>query len=280
MNVINLIQTGGYKAFLQDINFMQEAYTLFNSLGFLAGDKTIIWGCNQQGSTTTEGFVFLNGELFPFQGGTTISTVKIIQDVTNKEFQDGTVKPARIIRKVAFATGAGSIPWEDFKRITPIKDIQLALAEKATTEALNTLANRVATLEKYAAPFAVSGGGMVLWRKPANEIPDGWREVTDWRGRLPMGWNPDDAAFSTMGQNIGAKTANVSVTLPYSGWSFTSTDKPDTGKGGRLVVASGDHEQSEYLESIAVAKADKSGAGTINLLNPARIVMFIELIPA
>lgn len=280
MNKTEFIQTGGFRLRLERLAEMQTAYSVFNALGYIAGDKAILSGCVATGSTTSNGFVFVNGEVLPFNGGPTLSTVKIVEQNVNAEFQDGSIKTVHKIRTVTFATGSDTMPWADFKRGIATTAIEGLLEQKATTEALTTLANRVATLEKYAAPFAVSGGGMVLWRKPANEIPNGWREVADWRGRLPMGWNPDDEAFSTMGQNIGAKTANVSVTLPYSGWEFTSTEKPAVNKGGRLVVASGDNEQTEYLESIAVAKANKSGTGSINLLNPARIVMFIEPIPA
>ena len=68
--------------------------------------------------------------------------------------------------------------------------------------------NRLTTLENILAPF-IGGGGMVLWNKPANQIPTGWAEVVDWRGRIPVGLDTSQTEFNTVGKTGGSKTVTL-----------------------------------------------------------------------
>lgn len=69
------------------------------------------------------------------------------------------------------------------------------------------LIKRITLLEQIAAPMMPSvfgaRGGMLLWRKPANEIPAGWQEVIDYRGRTVIGNDPNDLDFSGVGTKTG-----------------------------------------------------------------------------
>lgn len=141
---------------------------------------------------------------------------------------------------------------------------------------------RIETLESIAAPFMLTGasanGGMVLWNRPALDIPAGWQEVEDWRGRLAMGWDPDDPDFDTVGEENGSKVFNIQKTnlpavqidVPIPG-SATSTT--DSGSGR---IASGN---DNFDSGGGTLKTAALGDGTaIKHLNPYRIVVFIEYV--
>ncbi|MCT4698092.1 hypothetical protein [Tenacibaculum haliotis] len=131
MNQTDFQQNGGFPLETNTLNFMQSAYSIFNAFGALAGDKTIISGCETQGSEVTNGYVYVNGEILEFRGGIKQTTVVIIEDNESVEFEDGTVKDIYKTRYVTFGVSGNSIPWTDFKPV----------------DNLITLLNRVVFLE-------------------------------------------------------------------------------------------------------------------------------------
>ena len=188
MNSIYTEHNAGYPFDVAFLAFMQNSYRLFNSLGCMAGNKAIISGCEERGNTISPGTVFINGELFPFEGGAKDSTV-FIKELTNEvTFEDGFLRPLEIIRSVAFGR---SVPektfnWEDFQRVTNLQDLGKNKTDNTETE---KLLKRIEKLEKQ--KQAVPIGLIALWGKPANEIPAGWREYVNLRGKMPIGLDPD-----------------------------------------------------------------------------------------
>ena len=217
MNKLNLTHEAGYPFDVNFLAFMQNAYSLFNNLGHLAGNKVIVSGCEQSGNTLSAGTVFINGELFPFEGGAKDSTV-FIKELTNEvTFEDGFLRPLEIIRSVAFGR---SVPektfnWEDFQRVTNLQDLEDRKAEK---EALNDLKREVERLklQKQAVPI----GLIALWGKPASEIPAGWREYVNLRGKMPIGLDPDyvkspedsqDYRLNALNQSGGERSHKLTI---------------------------------------------------------------------
>ncbi len=119
MNKINVQQAGGYRFETNTLDFITKAYEIFNVFGELAGDKTILSGCNVIGSTTTDGFVYYNGELFPFKGDITQPNVIIRETETPLVFQNGDSNAVFFDRWIEFGVGTGSIPWNEFLRYQP-----------------------------------------------------------------------------------------------------------------------------------------------------------------
>lgn len=279
MNQSIFTGAGGYPLKGERLQELQEAYSVFNALGFIIGNYSILDGCVTTGGNTSDGFVFLNGEVLPFKGGANMSSVVIVEETISREFKNGTVNPVYKKRHVAFGTGTGSMAWAQFKRGTPTRSLADLLLAKASVASFVQLEQRILKLEQKAAPFQAGGtGAMVLWRKPANQIPAGWAEVVDWRGRLPMGWNPDDSDFNAPNTNGGSKTKQVSVSIPTNNYS-ASGEGTSQGAAGRLIVSSGQNENSEVLESLRKANyGGPNATGTVNVLPPYRIVMFIEYI--
>jgi len=263
MDLINFVQTGGFPVKAERLQEMQTAYSIFNQLGSLAGNLTIISGCTVTGTSVSDGCVFINGEVLKFKGAFLSADVIIIENQSAKEFENGQVKTVHFERYATFGTAAASWPWAGFKRIDPI--VQLM--------------QRLNTLEKKTAVFQ-SGGGMVLWNKPAAEIPPGWQEVVNWRGRIPVGFDSTQTEFNLMGKTGGAKSKSLIG-----------------AENGPHVHVYGDIYHSEYGGSVPVGgrgsdatdwdnggyeiqrTTQSSGSGQpFSIMNPYRVVMFIEYI--
>lgn len=158
MNTSNFVQTEGYPLTAERLQELQTTFTPFNSFGNLAGDLTIISGCELFGSTVKNGTVFINGELLEFKEASVDeqSTVIIVEDTISKAFKSGAVKEVYKIRYATFGTNPdASWLWSSFKRPFPTKDIPVnlntqlgAIGGKAETGTVTDLAERVTELEE------------------------------------------------------------------------------------------------------------------------------------
>ena len=203
MNRLHFNQTGGFPLSTNILDAMQEAYSVFNGLGNIAGNKAIINGCIGIGNNITDGVIFLNGEILPFKGGSLRSTIIIKEDVENRIFEDGATKSVIFKRYATFgsSTPDKTFQWADFKRI----DNLIKVTEKNTD-----LEKRIKALETKKSPVPI--GLIAIWGKPATEpIPEGWREYEPLRGRFPLGWNPNDEDFNELGKESGDKQHTLTI---------------------------------------------------------------------
>lgn len=183
MNRLNFNQTGGFPLSTNILDAMQEAYSVFNSLGSLAGDKAIISGCVVAGNNVSDGVIYLNGEILSFKGGTLGATIIIKEESESRIFEDGATKPVIFKRYATFgsSTPEKTFAWADFKRF----DNLVENAEKNLD-----FDKRLKALENKEFPIPI--GLVAIWYKPASEpIPKGWKEHKPLRGKTPMGHNPD-----------------------------------------------------------------------------------------
>ncbi|MDB0611138.1 hypothetical protein PL371_04485, partial [Tenacibaculum maritimum] len=81
MNNLNFQELGGFPLETNTLTEVQKAYSIFNNYGSLAGNKTIITGCEELGNSVTNGFIYLNDELLEFRGGTKQSKIIIKQEI-------------------------------------------------------------------------------------------------------------------------------------------------------------------------------------------------------
>jgi len=158
MNKLHTEHNAGYPFDVAFLAFMQNAYNLFNHFGHLAGNKVIISGCEE-----------------------------VREDTTQVTFQDGFSRTLETVRTVVFGRSAPdkTFNWEDFQRVTNLQDLG---KNKAENKALKELKDEVEILKKQ--KQAIPIGLIAIWGKPANQIPEGWREYTDLRGRMPIGLDP------------------------------------------------------------------------------------------
>ncbi len=282
MNNIEFMQTGGFPLELDILNYMQDDYSNFNDIGHIIGDKAIVKGCITTGSTVSDGTIFYNGEFLKFVGGIEQSTFLIRETAETKEFQNGDVKIIFKNRFAEFGTGIDAIDWADFKRPLDLLSI---------SERLNSLDKKTAVFQ--------TGGAMVFWNKPVSDIPEGWQEVTDWRGRMPVGLDTLQSEFDTIGYQGGSKTetlsenqlpahnhtgnavsaGNHSHTLFFSEYATGSDGGPGYDGGNNKYQPNINKTTSTGGGHSHTLNINNAGGGhSHNNLPPYRTVLFIEFI--
>ncbi|MFA7448822.1 MAG: hypothetical protein WCY77_10320 [Weeksellaceae bacterium] len=279
MDRIDVQQSGGFPLETDTLDFLQNSYSLLNSLGFIAGNMTILTGCHESGSGVTNGTVFINGEVLPFEGGVKQERVVVLETQETRFFENGEEKIVYKKRFAKFGSGHGSIAWSNFVRVT-------------TNAVLSGLLARVEKLEKYCKPFT-HGGSYVLWNRPASEIPTGWEEATEFQGRLPIGFKESDSDFDAVGKTGGVKS--VSLTEANNGPHFHSGTAQSAGQHSHTYIkgvpygrSGKDNGSFEFWNGSTVSTSSSgahshtlsintSGSGVpFSVVNPYRIVLFIK----
>ncbi|MBF2707533.1 phage baseplate protein [Flavobacterium soyangense] len=258
MNKLEVNQVGGFPMTTRILDEIQKAHAVFNSLGGLAGNFTIIAGCVTVGSTVGDGFVFINGEVFDFKGGLAQSKVIIKEVVENLTFQNGNANPVIKTRYVTFGTGVGAFNWADFKR--PIE-----------TKEISALIQRIEDLEARPLVGNIPIGLIAIWGQAANLIPVGWEEYTELSGRVPIGFS-NDAEFDVVGKTGGAKSKTLSVSEMPEHDHAIGNSRRNTGGG-----SGGDENHPTSFAGTRDHITDKQGSGTaFSIMNPFRVVHFIK----
>lgn len=150
------------------------------------------------------------------------------------------------------------------------------------------LQDQIDELKRMMAPFipTVSGanGGLVLWGKPAIDIPVGWQEATDWRGRMPMGMIPSDLEFG-YGLTGGASTHTNTLDEMFPHDHVlderpTGGDWRTSGGSGTPLTPGADATPRRTLKTggYEPAVGATKVAKPYSILNPFRIVMFIKYV--
>ena len=273
MDNIKFNQTGGFPLDTDIMGAMQTAYSLFNSLGNLAGNKAIISGCTVAGSSVSDGVVFINGEVLPFRGGSQSANVFIKEEAESRIFEDGSSKPVIVKRYATFGTSTPdkTYPWADFVRVENLIENGI---KHADFEA------RLKALENKKSPVPI--GLIAIWGKPASEpIPEGWRECTDLRGRFPLGWNPNDTDFNTIGKEGGDKKHRLTIEEMPRHHHIQGSEALYNNFGGGQNVNKWRLQTHHSYENQSVVGANTSSVGgnkPHNNMPPYRIIRFIEFV--
>lgn len=274
MNIVRYKQTGGFPLDTNNLDFLQSSFHILNTLGNLAGDMVIISGCETTGNTVSNGVVYVNKEVLEFRGGSLSANVFIKEEAVSGTFEDGSFKPIEITRYVTFgsSTPDKTFKWEGFKRVENLIE---------NTKKNADFEKRIKALENKKSPVPI--GLIAIWGKPASEpIPEGWRECTDLRGRMPLGWNPDDADFSELLKNDGEKAHQLTTSeLPKVTGTFqTLSVFGEVGSGVIRYQSGGQASVAGGLSSFnhANMKLEFGGNQPHNNMPPYKIIKFIEFI--
>lgn len=273
---IEFMQTGGVPLTNDLMQNIMEAIKLYDAVGDLAGHMTIISGGDLvAGSTTTvnPGLVAINGEVLPFEGGLIDTNVFIHEEKILKTFQDQTNKVLIKKRMVKFgnAVAPNLFPWANFKKLQTLKEMQIALDNKTDKAVTIALEKRVAKLELKTAPIE-NGKVAFIFRKPASEIPLGWKECTDLRNKTVFGYNEFDPDFSNFGASGGAKAVTLTKNNLPKFKVRTSIVQPygvNQGLGG--FDGGGNQWNWKNLDSEQIGNDE-----AFKILPPHEIVLFIE----
>jgi len=138
---------------------------------------------------------------------------------------------------------------------------------------LQALLDRIELLELMAAPFKPTptgaNGGAVLFMRPLSEIPTGWEEVVEMRGRMPLGLDPGDDDFKTLGKAGGTKTRTLTIgNLPKHSFTYLSPSGNGSASGNR-----DNHPDGPMVERQTATIGNDEA---FDLMNPNRIVYFIR----
>jgi len=273
MDRINYDQTEGFPLDVNILDFGQKANQITQHLGNVIAPLAIVSGCVENGNNVSDGIVYINGEILSFKGGLKQSAVRIVEASEARVFENGNSKPVLITRYATFGLSAAldSYNWADFHRPKTLQQLE---ANKAENDALKKLIDRVVKLEVFARPFS-TGGGMVFFNRPVNEIPEGWREVENWRGRIPMHIDPTDVNLNFVGKEYGSKTRQLTAeNLPsfnYANDYFEQESNTWSGGGG---------SRGSYTGYAKSKTSTYNGASKeFSIMPPVKIAIFIEPIP-
>ncbi|ROH98419.1 hypothetical protein EGI16_21530 [Chryseobacterium sp. G0240] len=259
---IKFLQTGGIPLTNDLMADVMLAIKHYDCIADVTGHMAIVSGCTITGTYVSPGIVAINGELLFFEGGGIVSSVYVNTEIINKTFQD-TISKGLIEKKtVKFGAGTISYPWGEFKRLTPLLDLQSQVA---------ALKSDIDILKIKTAPI-MNDGVIFIWNKPANDIPDGWKECTDLRGKTVFGWHPTEHPFTNLNTDIGSKTKTIE-----------KTNLPSVTVGTNIYTNGGGYKDDWPNDNIGPAvngseiQTKQLGDGTaLDVLNPGRIIMFIE----
>lgn len=269
MNRLNFNQSVGFPLETEILGEMQTSWRILNALGGIAGNFTILQGCNVVGTTVSDGAVFINGEVLEFKGGQAQENVVIIEKKEALEFEDGNANDVIFIRYATFGAATIQWPWAGFIRPIETRLLAEAFSSKEDKTTVADLLKRVTDLEKRSSNIPI--GLIAIWDRPAAEIPAGWQEYVDMRGRMPIGHNADDPDFNQLRGYGGAKTKLLDATeIPAHTHNIPfGSQKVGTGNSNSFGYGSGKD-----------AKTDSDGGGgkAFSIMNPYRIVHFIKYI--
>ncbi len=249
MNRAEFISTGGYPLKAERLQELQAAYSIFNHLGAIIGNTAIVSGCAVTGSTTANGVVYVNGELFEFVGGTTQTTVRIIEEPIYRAFKNGENKIVYKRRYITFATGTGAINWSEFKRA----DTMLALVSRVNTldqklaDTQASLASATNALQQAIAKLAtIQNGAQVNVQADYTEN------------------NPSDDAYIKNKPSANAFLRKASYTIgDVDGTDVIKTITfPSVGTSNYIVVGSMVSNSADYNADNDVIWAVKSKTST------------------
>ena len=268
MKKINFNQIGGFPLNTQMLDKLQNMQVFIEALGELAGNLSVIKGCDQTGQTIGSGIVYINGELMEFRESqiNQAGTIVVLQEVETAVFEDQNAKEVVITKYAQFGIGVNQFLWADFKKPYKISDI-------------DGLVERIEAVE--ARPVSNIPIGLVaLWNKPYNEIPEGWIEHIPMRGRTPVGVNPNyvqgtdiiNYGLDILGNAIGSREHKLTQEeLPnYDLERSVGNETPDGGIENIWSNSPG----NQHIEKI------NSGGGDLahNNMQPSRVIGFIEYV--
>jgi hypothetical protein len=268
MNKLNFNQSVGFPLETEILDEMQKAWTVLNALGAIAGNFSIISGCEVMGVTAANGVVFINGEVLEFRSGIVQTNVIIVEVPQLREFEDGNSHNVIYTRYATFGTGTTQWPWANFKRGFETKEIPAAISLKEDKTTVAALLARITALEAVST-VNVPSGLIAIWGQAANLIPLGWTEYTPLRGRVPVGFDSAIPGFDTLNFAAGSKTHENTV-------AEMAPHKHTVQVNYKNAAGSGSEKTLVYTETDGATAIGAGKGVAYDIMNPYRVVLYIQ----
>ena len=271
---IKFLQTDGVPLTNDLMDTLQEAFQIFSVIGDMAGNLTILSGCEITGSTVAPGVVAIDGDVLRFEGGLISDTVYIETEQIRKTFENQTDKVLIEKKTVKFGNALTTYNWSEFVKLDTIKELMAKINNGVTIAQYNALLSEIELLKLKTAPI-INGGIIFPFRRPANEIPTGWKECIDFRGKTIVGRDPNDTDFANLGNTVGTKTHTLSINeMPDHDHDY---DEIGNNSVGGVPGPPGGYDGGNNRFHIRKLKTtSKGGNQPHNNIQPSRIVNYIE----
>lgn len=196
------IATRGFRGTNKSWRFLQECFrNPLIAIGLLLGDKTILQGVevSPNGETVSNGFICVNGEVLPFQGGPASANVTIIEsvelstyntDINNDQQLDP--HPTYYTRYAKCGTdGVVTFPFSALTRLSSIKQLSSNIVfTQAMLDKLNGIEEGAEVNEQANWNEMSPSANSFIMNKPFNTL-----NVTSGTiipANLASGWVQDD----------------------------------------------------------------------------------------
>lgn len=221
----------------ETLDAMQTNVALLQVLGNIAGNKTILSGCEpeQNGTRRKAGYVFVKtkdfpeGEVLYWEGGNISGGMYVNQEVVQVTAQGYEFPQAYTIRSLVAGVGSENFSWSDFKTFkTPreleeydkTQDAKIALlappplgivqiwAGKVVPSGYELCEGQQLKISEYPALYAAIGttyNNAYSYTGTRYSTTSGYFRLPDLRGRFLVGYNVSDADYSTFGRVGGEK---------------------------------------------------------------------------
>ncbi len=301
MNNYNFELAGGFPLELDIFKELQDNRNLLQAFGDLAGNFSIIKGCEVAGDRVGNGVVYYNNEVIPFVGGISQTKVVVKETEIRKQFKDGTQPVVLVQRVMCFGTGATAVNWSSFKRPKTTLKLTEEQGKKEEKTVVKKLLDRIVVLENRP-NTGVPIGLVAIWGLPLEDIPKGWVEHVPLIGRTPIGYDQSytkgadaiDYKLNEKGAAIGAKDVQLSIDqMPKhhhhkEGSDFDKFASKAIDVGGNVSTGAGADQDNQGTE-ITVARItdamwEEATEKTIgnskphSNIQPSRVVEFIRYI--
>ena len=140
MQKIDFTKNGGFPMTQNALNFLQDGFREpLIAIASLLGDKVIVMGMEEGGSSVAEGWFVYNSELIKFNTCAIGTKVKITETLLSVEFEDGLTKAVYKIKTAVCDASVGEFDYADFVRLDTLKE------QKATIGLLSSTLSSVSS---------------------------------------------------------------------------------------------------------------------------------------
>lgn len=208
MRLFNFNQTGGFKLVTDILTKIQTAYSIYNGVAKMAGDKSILSGCEDLGTSVGDGYVVINGELLEFKGALKQATVIIKEEITQADYEDGSLKDFENYRYATFGFSGNAANWDEFKRVPALNTLPTLISnvENTLNTKIDALANAIGFMRK---------GSIFIGDINAKSV--GWLGSGDGYSVVLMNTGTDELYRVTFTNPLETSEYRVYTSMHYSG---------------------------------------------------------------